>query len=106
MTLARLDALEADEAPIPEGALQDVLDEATLVMPIAGVIDVGAESDRLKKEIAKLDGEIIKFDKKLGNEQFLAKAPAEVVEEQKSRRDDALRAKEKLEEALGRLAGV
>jgi valyl-tRNA synthetase len=106
MTLARLSSLDADDAAVPAGALQDVLDEATLVMPVAGVIDMRAERDRLAKEIAKLDSEIGKFDKKLANAQFLSKAPPEVVEEQKARRADAAQAKTKLEQAMGRLAEV
>jgi valyl-tRNA synthetase len=106
MTLARLESLTADGGEVPEGAIQDVLDEATLVMPLAGVIDVAAERDRLAKEIKKLESEIVKFEKKLSNEQFLAKAPPEVVEEQKERLADAVQAKEKLAEALGRLEKV
>ena len=81
--LARLESVGPLEGETPKGAVQDVLDEVTLVLPIADVIDVAAEKGRLEKEIAKLDGEIAKIDKKLSNPGFLAKAPAEVVEEQK-----------------------
>ena len=102
-TLARLANIALDGA-MPKGAAQLVLDEATLVLPLEGVIDIAAERRRLEKEIARLDGEVAKIDAKLGDEKFLARAPAEVVEEQRERRADALDAKGKLTTALGRLA--
>ena len=104
--LARLSSAEAADAEVPEGSIQDVLDEATVVLPLAGVIDVAGEKARLEKEIAKLDGEIDKLDKKLAHQGFLAKAPAEVVEEQRQRRADTAAARAKLGEALGRLASL
>mgnify|MGYP001344228061 FL=1 len=102
--LARLETLELSDAEVPEGAAQNILGTTTLVMPLAGVINVDEEKARLDKEIAKLDGEIEKIDKKLGNENFTSKAPAEVVEEQKSRRADYANSKAKVEEALNRIS--
>jgi len=104
--LARLASAEATDAEIPRGAVQDVIDEATLVLPIADVIDVAQERARLRKEIARLDGEIAKFEKKLANEGFLAKAPPEVVEEQKERRAEAVLARDKLGAAHRRLEAM
>ena len=90
----------------PKGAVQAVLDEATLVLPIGDVVDLAQERQRLQKEIAKLEGEIDKIVKKLGNEQFLAKAKPEIVEEQRERQSEAEQARAKLKEALGRLAAA
>jgi valyl-tRNA synthetase len=90
---------------MPKGAIQVVVDEATIVIPLAGVIDLDAERKRLAKEVQKLDAEIGKIEKKLGNADFLAKAPAEVVEDQRERRAEAERAKEKLRAAEARLKG-
>ncbi|MGE5545520.1 MAG: valine--tRNA ligase [Solirubrobacterales bacterium] len=110
--LARLAAFEthADPARVAQafthGAAQMVVDEATLVMPLAGVIDVDKERSRLEKEIAKLDGEIAKVDKKLGNPDFMAKAKDEVIAEQRDRREEWSVAKQKLAEALQRLSGA
>jgi valyl-tRNA synthetase len=73
-------------------------------LPLAGVIDIAAEKTRLQKEVGKLDGEVTGIDKKLGNEQFVAKAPEEVIEEQKARREAAIDRREKILEALKRLS--
>ena len=86
--------------------MQDVIDGATLLLPIAEVIDIGAERARLGKEIGRLDGEIARVDKKLGNDGFLAKAPPEVVETERERRAEALAARGRLDEALRRLAAL
>jgi len=87
----------------PRGALQVVLGEATYALPVAEVIDLAAERARLQKEIGRLAGEVAKIDAKLGNPQFTARAPQEVVEEQRERRDEASAARERLGAALARL---
>ncbi len=110
--LARLAAFEPAAAPervaqaFSHGAAQMVVDEATLVLPLAGVIDIDRERARLDKEIARLEADIAKVDKKLGNADFVAKAPPEVVEEQQERRADWSAAAAKLREALARLSGA
>jgi valyl-tRNA synthetase len=104
--LARLSGIEFDDKAPPKGALQVVVDEATFILPVVGILDVAGERDRLSKEIARLKGEIERFDKKLGNESFVAKAPPEVVEEQREKRNEAARAAAKLNEALTRLAAM
>ncbi|MBT4041567.1 MAG: valine--tRNA ligase [Rhodospirillales bacterium] len=102
MRLARIESIEA-VTEITEGAVQMVVDEATFVLPIAEVIDLSAEQARLEKEIAKLDSDIDKFTKKLGNEKFVAKAPPEVVETERERLNEANATREKVAEALGRI---
>ena len=86
--------------------VQDVLDEATIILPLADIIDVAGEKARLEKEIARLAADIAKFDEKLANREFLAKAPPDVVEKEKERRADAEQARAKLDAAHGRLAGA
>jgi valyl-tRNA synthetase len=104
-TLARVEAIAFDQA-VPKGSVQDVLDECSLVLPLAEVIDLAQERQRLQKEVDKLKGEIVKLDKKLSNEQFLAKAPEEVVVEQRERLADSQQTMSKLQTALERLASA
>ena len=104
--LARLSRAEPLEGAVPKGAVQIVTEGATAVLPLAEVIDIGQEQARLKREIERVQGDIAKVDKKLGNEQFLAKAPPEVVEEQRERRSEAEQVKDRLSAALELLSGA
>ena len=106
LRLARLSDAGLLTGVVPKGAVQDVLDEATLILPIAEVIDLDAEKARLEKEIAKQDAEIDRFEKKLGNAKFVANAPAEVVEGEREKLGEAQATRGRLEEALKRLATV
>ena len=106
MRLARLENAEVLEGDVPKGAVQDVIDEATIILPIAEVIDLDAERARLEREIAKQDKEIQRFEGKLGNEKFIANAPEEVIETERERLAEAKQVREKLEEAHNRLSAV
>ena len=101
--LARLEEI-SPRNDVPGESAQFVVGDATFALPLAGVIDLAAEKTRLEKEVGKLDGEIAQVDKKLGNEQFVSKAPEEVIEEQKSRREAAAERRQKILEALKRLS--
>jgi valyl-tRNA synthetase len=74
-----------------------------MALPIAEFIDVKAELARLAKEIGVLDQDVQRTAKKLANADFIARAPEEVVEENRERLAAAQAAKAKLEAALGRL---
>lgn len=103
--LARLSDISVSDT-IPAGAVQVVVDEATAGLPIGDVVDISQEVARLQKEIDKVDGEIVKIDKKLANENFVAKAPPAVVEEQYARLDDYRQSRGKLSEAIERLSAL
>ena len=105
MRLARLDSVAISDE-VPAGSIQAVIDEATLLLPLADIIDIDQERARLNKEIAKLEGEIKGYEKKLGNQGFIAKAPPEVVEENRERRDSAAETHERLRDALARLSAT
>jgi valyl-tRNA synthetase len=104
-TLARLESIETGVESGGKGAVQLVVDEATLFLPLADIIDLAAERARLEKEIGKLDAEIAKLDGKLNNEAFISKAKPEVVEEQRERRAEADAVRLKLADAVRRIAG-
>ncbi|MBI2978550.1 MAG: class I tRNA ligase family protein, partial [Rhodospirillales bacterium] len=104
--LARLSSVELLNGAVPKGAVQDVIDEATIVLPIADVIDLASEQARLEKEIAKLDDEVRRFEKKLANEKFVANAPEEVVETERERLAEARLTRSKMDDALNRLTAA
>jgi valyl-tRNA synthetase len=106
ISLARLSSAALLDHEVPKGSVQDVLDGATVVLPIGDVIDVSAEQSRLAREVAKLDAEIDRLDKKLSSQGFLAKAPPEVVETERERRVDTAEARDKLRDAVNRLSGL
>jgi len=100
--LARLDSIALADAA-PEGSAQIVVGETTYALPLEGVIDFDAERTRLDKEIANTAGEIARLEKKLGNERFVANAPAAVVEAERAKMADYAAQKTALEEARARL---
>jgi len=104
--LARVERIEIAGGAPARGAVQVVLEEAIFALPVAGLIDVAKEKGRLGKELGKADDEIAKIEKKLGNPQFVAKAPPEVIEEQQERLADSRQAQRQLKTALDRLAGL
>lgn len=96
--LARLESITVlaagDEAPLSATAL---VGEMEVLVPMAGLIDKGAELARLDKEIQRLQGEVQRVGGKLSNPSFVDKAPAEVIEKERAKLAEA-------EQALGKLA--
>jgi valyl-tRNA synthetase len=90
----------------PPGAAPIVVRDALAALPLAGVVDVAAETARLEKDIAKERAEVGKVDAKLANADFVARAPEEVVEENRERREASLARIEKMETALARLKQI
>mgnify|MGYP001319988150 CR=1 FL=1 len=105
LRLARLESAKPTQVT-PDGAVQLVHGEATIFLPLAGVIDFTAETARLKKEVGKLDSDIAKIDAKLANEKFVSRAPQEVIDEQRERKADAQAARTRMMDALDRLKGA
>jgi valyl-tRNA synthetase len=81
-----------------------VVDEATLVLPLEGVIDLDQEQQRLERELKKVLTDLEKIEKKLANPQFVEKAPEAVVSELRDRRVETLQARDKLAAARDRIA--
>jgi valyl-tRNA synthetase len=103
MRVARLSSVDVLNGDVPNGAVQAVLDGATVVLPIADVIDIDAEKSRLDKEIDKQRSEISHFEKKLGNEKFVANAPEEVVAVEREKLAEAKLSVQKLVDAKDRM---
>jgi valyl-tRNA synthetase len=104
LTLARLSSARVS-SEIPKGSAQFVIGEAVAALPLGDVIDVDKERARLTKEIKKTEDEIARIDGKLSNAAFVAKAPAEVIDEQKEKRAEYAAIASRLTEAVNRLSG-
>jgi valyl-tRNA synthetase len=101
--LARAAALQKLDGDMPKGSAQAMLDGATVVLPLADVIDLGAERARLGKERDKAAGEARKIAQKLDNADFVRRAPEEVVEENRERLAAAQAEVARLQLALQRI---
>ncbi|MBV9393082.1 MAG: class I tRNA ligase family protein, partial [Methylobacteriaceae bacterium] len=103
--LARLSEITAAPAA-PPGAVQAIVGQTAIALPLGDFIDVAAERGRLQKEIVREEKEGSKLEAKLANPDFLERAPEEVVEENRERRAETLARVAKMRAALERLAEI
>lgn len=89
----------------PDKAMTGILTGAELYLPLAGLIDISQELVRLEKELQSLHGEVERIEKKLGNEGFVAKAPAKVIDEEKAKLADYADKRDKVIARLAELRG-
>ena len=90
------------EAPA-ESVVTAVLPVGRVVLPMAGLFDPEAERARIGKQVEDARTEVLRLEGKLGNEQFRARAPAEIVQQDEERLATARRRLEGLEQSLGEL---
>ena len=102
--MARATNVEALVGDIPNGAAQILLDNITILLPLAGLIDFAAERTRLSRDRAKAADDADKIRKKLDNEDFVSRAKPEVVEENRDRLAAAEAEISRLTAALARVA--
>ena len=86
--LARLSDISLVERA-PQGAVQLIVRGEVAALPLQGVIDIAAEKTRLEKELARVQSDIARIDAKLANADFIARAPEDVVEGEREKRDEA-----------------
>ncbi len=102
MRLARLSSLTFEDV-VPSQSAQIPLDEATVALPLEGMIDFAAERARLTKEREKIEKDMAGIDGRLNNPAFVAKAPPEVLVESRELKAQLEEKKAKVQEALKRL---
>ena len=107
-SLARLENVEifGQSQEITKDMVQKVFREGAILLPLKGVVDFAAERERLNKELATLNRNLEGYARKLSNQSFVERAPANVVAEEKRRQAEALENKAKVEEALARIVGL
>jgi len=103
--LARLSSMSVS-ASVPQGAVQLLVRGEIVALPLQGVIDFAAEQARLEREMARAAADIARIDAKLGNSDFIRRAPDEVVESEREKREEAEARRLKIIEALERLKGA
>jgi valyl-tRNA synthetase len=89
---------------VPKGSAQAVLGEATIVLPLAEIIDLEVERARLKAARTKAEAELAKVEQKLGNEDFVKRAPEAIIEENEERLRNFSAEITRLNAALQRIA--
>lgn len=97
--LARVENIHHNDAPAGDTDAVAVAQGLEIILPLEGIIDFAAERARRAKEADKLRAEIEKIDQLLNNAGFVARAPAQVVEQNKTRRAELLENLQKLEGA-------
>jgi valyl-tRNA synthetase len=103
--LARVSEISSATAA-PKGSVQLVVRGEVAALPLVGVIDLDAERARLAKEMAKADSDVARIDAKLNNPKFVERAAEDVVEEERSKREEAAGRKVKIAQALESLKGA
>jgi valyl-tRNA synthetase len=103
--LARLSSMSISPN-VPPGAVALIVRGEIAALPLAGVIDFAAERARLEKEMGRVNSDIARIDAKLANVDFLRRAPEEVVEGEREKREEAATRRAKINEALERLKGA
>jgi valyl-tRNA synthetase len=105
--LARLSSLKLQrDGKRPKVAASAVVGELELFVPLEGVLDFREESQRLQKEISKLEPELARSKKKLANQEFLDRAPDEVVAKEREKFDRLADKLNKLQKQLERLTKI
>ena len=95
--------VQADKTGIGEDAVSVVTTNATIYMPLSDLVDIQKEKERLQKEKEKMQKEVERVEKKLANQGFVAKAPQNVIEEEKAKGEKYRATLAQIEERLAQL---
>jgi valyl-tRNA synthetase len=100
-SLARADEIEiGSDIKKPGGSATSIRSSTEIFIPLKGVLNIAAEMDRLKKDKAKVDTSLVNLGKKLFNDDFLQKAPREIIEKEKVKYDELMIMRDKITEGI------
>ncbi|HKZ46602.1 MAG TPA: valine--tRNA ligase [Thermodesulfobacteriota bacterium] len=103
-TLSKVSGLKISApAGRPENCATAVAGNIEIFVPLKGLINFEEEEKRLKKDIEKIERELLAVERKISNKEFIEKAPKEVIEKDKARLEELLQKKMKLEQGVGRV---
>ena len=100
--LSYIDVSISDDG-FPEGSALGVVDKLSIAIPLKGAINISDEINRLNKEIDKIQNEIEKFQKNLNNENFINRAPRDIIDEIRNKLNINFDKKSKIQDAINRL---
>ena len=107
INLARLSSLAIENiGQRPKSSATAVVSKASIFVSLEGIIDFVKETNRLEKEIKKLTAELTTVAKKLGNEGFLSKAPADVIEKVRQKQSALFEKQQKIQANLDKIKEV
>jgi valyl-tRNA synthetase len=89
----------------PEHAASAVIKDAEIFVPLEGLIDLEQERQRLEKELSEVTALLDKTNKKLSNEDFLKRAPKQIIEKERAKKEDFQKMVEKLSKNLEGIVG-
>jgi valyl-tRNA synthetase len=84
----------------PDGSATSVRSAMEIFVPLKGVLNIAAEIDRLRKDEAKTDTAIVALNRKLFNDDFIQKAPREIIEKEKAKYEELITMKERIAESI------
>jgi valyl-tRNA synthetase len=103
--LARLTDISISDR-VPAGAVQIIVRGEVAALPLLGVVDFKAENARLEKEMARVNSDLARIDAKLANADFIRRAPEEVIDGEREKREEAELRRAKIHDALARLGAL
>jgi valyl-tRNA synthetase len=100
-TLAKAETIKTGLAVLkPEGSATSHKNSMEIFVPLKGILNITAELDRLKKEKIKLEAGIASLNKKLFNDDFIQKAPKDIIEKEKAKYEDLVHMKDRIMESM------
>ena len=97
--------VQADKTGIADNAVSVMIPEAAVYMPLAELLDIGKEKERLKKEEERLQKELARVNGMLNNEKFVSRAPASKIQEEKGKLEKYTQMMVQVEARLAQLQG-